>query len=121
MSVSRLKFLMIICKYSNSKLDWLVDGWAINNSFILCNKCKNCLHNSFTDFIDGQYSNVILDLHPEKGNRFIMQTSPCWVWSGSDFFVNSKGIIGTETTMGGFIAYENNIPVGYRIRQAMQY
>ena len=78
-------------------------------------------HNSFADFIDGQYSNVILDLHPEKGNRFIMQTSPCWVWSGSDFFVNSKGIIGTETTMGGFIAYENNIPVGYRIRQAMQY
>ena len=78
-------------------------------------------HNSFTDFIDGQYSNVILDLHPEKGNRFIMQTSPCWIWSGTDFFVNSKGIIGTETTIGGFIAYENNIPVGYRIRQAMQY
>ena len=78
-------------------------------------------HNSFTDFIDGQYSNVILDVHPEKGNRFIMQTSPCWIWSGTDFFVNSKGIIGTETTMGGFIAYENNIPVGYRIRQAMQY
>ena len=50
-----------------------------------------------------------------------MQTSPCWIWSGTDFFVNSKGIIGTETTMGGFIAYENNIPVGYRIRQAMQY
>jgi len=78
-------------------------------------------HNSFAEFIDGQYSNVILDLNPEKGNRFIMQTSPCWIWSGSDFFVNSKGIIGTETTIGGFIAYENNIPVGYRIRQAMQY
>ena len=78
-------------------------------------------HNSFSDFIDGQCSNVILDLHPEKGNRFIMQTSPCWIWSGTDFFINSKGIIGTETTIGGFIAYENNIPAGYRIRQAMQY
>jgi len=78
-------------------------------------------HNSFTEFIDGQCANVILDLNPEKGNRFIMQTSPCWIWSGTDFFVNSKGIIGTETTIGGFIAYENNIPVGYRIRQAMQY
>jgi hypothetical protein len=78
-------------------------------------------HNSFTEFIDGQYANVILDINPEKGNRFIMQTSPCWIWSGTDFFVNSKGIIGTETTIGGFIAYENNIPVGYRIRQAMQY
>ena len=78
-------------------------------------------HNSFTDFIDGQYSNVILDIKPEKGNRFIMQTSACWIWSGTDFFINSKGIIGTETTIGGFIAYENNIPVAYRIRQAMQY
>ena len=78
-------------------------------------------HNSFTEFIDGQYSNVILDLNPEKGNRFIMQTSPCWIWSGTDFFVNSKGIIGTETTIGGFIAYENNMPIGYRIRKAMQY
>ena len=78
-------------------------------------------HNSFSDFIDGQHSNVILDINPEKGNRFIMQTSACWIWSGTDFFVNSKGIIGTETTIGGFIPYENNIPVAYRIRQAMQY
>lgn len=78
-------------------------------------------HNSFTDFLDGQYSNIILDLKPTKGNRFIMQTSPCWIWSGTDFFITSKGIIGTETTIGGFIAYENNFPVGYRIRKAMQY
>jgi hypothetical protein len=78
-------------------------------------------HNSFTDFLDGQYSNIILDLKPSKGNRFIMQTSPCWIWSGTDFFITSKGIIGTETTIGGFIAYENNFPVGYRIRKAMQY
>ena len=78
-------------------------------------------HNSFTDFLDGQYSNIVLDLKPSKGNRFIMQTSPCWIWSGTDFFITSKGIIGTETTIGGFIAYENNFPVGYRIRKAMQY
>jgi hypothetical protein len=78
-------------------------------------------HNSFTEFVDGQYSNIILDLNPSKGNRFIMQTSPCWIWSGTDFFVTSKGIIGTETTIGGFIAYENNYPIGYRIREAMQY
>ena len=78
-------------------------------------------HNSFTDFMDGQYSNIILDLNPSTGNRFIMQTSPCWIWSGTDFFITSKGIIGTETTIGGFIAYENNDPIGYRIRQAMQY
>ena len=66
-------------------------------------------------------SNVILDIKPDKGHRMIMQTSPCWIWSGTDFFVTSKGIIGTETTIGGFIPYEKKYPIGYRIRKAMQY
>ena len=89
--------------------DWTSDGKIV------------CAHNSFTDFIDGQYFNIVLDLHPAKGYRFIMQTCPCWIWSGSDFFVTEKGIIGTETTIGGFIPYEKKYPIGYRIRQAMQY
>lgn len=78
-------------------------------------------HNSFTDYVDGQFSNVILDLNPSQGHRFIMQTSPCWIWSGTDFFVTSAGIIGTETTIGGFLPYEPKYPIGYRIRTAMQY
>ena len=89
--------------------DWTEDGGIV------------VAHNSFADYIDGQYSNVILDLNPTKGHRFIMQTSPCWIWSGTDFFVTAKGIIGTETTIGGFIPYEKKFPIGYRIRQAMQY
>ena len=89
--------------------DWTEDGKIV------------CAHNSFTDYIDGQYSNIVLDLNPEKGHRFIMQTSPCWIWSGTDFFVTAKGIIGTETTIGGFIPYEKRYPIGYRMRQAMQY
>ena len=89
--------------------DWTLDGKIV------------VAHNSFTDFIDGQYSNVILDLYPSKGHRIIMQTSPCWIWSGTDFFVTSAGIIGTETTIGGFQPYQERYPVGYRIRKAMQY
>lgn len=89
--------------------DWTEDGKIV------------CAHNSFCDFIDGQYSNIILDMNPEKGNRFIMQTSPCWIWSGTDFFITSRGIIGTETTIGGFMPYEKRAPIGYRIRTAMQY
>lgn len=89
--------------------DWTEDGKIV------------CAHNSFADYIDGQYSYVVLDLNPDKGHRFIMQTSPCWIWSGSDFFVTAKGIIGTETTIGGFIPYEKKYPIGYRIRKAMQY
>jgi len=89
--------------------DWTHDGKIV------------MAHNSFCDFIDGQWSNVILDINPSKGYRMIMQTSPCWIWSGTDFFITSKGIIGTETTIGGFVPYEKKFPIGYRIRKAMQY
>lgn len=78
-------------------------------------------HNNFSNFVDGQFARVVVDLKPTKGNRIIMMGFPGWIWSGTDFFVTSKGIIGTETTIGGFIAYENNIPISCRIRQAMQY
>ena len=89
--------------------DWTKDGKIV------------CAHNSFVEYPDGQYLNVVLDLNPDKGHRFIMQTSPCSIWSGSDFFVTAKGIIGTETTIGGFYPYEKRWPIGYRIRKAMQY
>ena len=78
-------------------------------------------HNSFTDFIDGQYNNVILDINPTKGHRILMQTSAGWTWSGTDFFVTKAGILGTETTIGGFNKYENNYTIACRIRKAMQY
>lgn len=89
--------------------DWTKDGNIV------------VAHNSFTEFIDGQFSNIVLDIHPSKGHRIIMQTSPCWIWSGTDFFITDAGIVGTETTIGGFNAYEKKIPIGYRIRKAMQY
>ena len=78
-------------------------------------------HNSFAQFVDGQYYDVILDLNPKDGFRFIMQTAACCIWSGTDVFITSKGIMGTETTIGGFYPYENNDPISCRIRQAMQY
>lgn len=78
-------------------------------------------HNSFVDFIDGQYYRTILDINPTQGCRILMQTTACCIWSGTDFFVTSAGIIGTETTIGGFLPYEENLPISCRIRKAMQY
>jgi hypothetical protein len=89
--------------------DWTADGKIV------------VAHNNFSNFVDGQLARVVLDLKPEKGNRMLMQGFAGWIWSGTDFFVTSKGIIGTETTIGGFINYENNIPISCRIRNAMQY
>jgi hypothetical protein len=78
-------------------------------------------HNNFSEFIDGQYANVVVDINPSKGARILMQGFAGCIWSGTDFFVTSNGIIGTETTIGGFLPFENNIPISCRIRQAMQY
>ena len=89
--------------------DWTEDGGIVIS------------HNSFCDFIDGQWSKVILDIYPDKGYRILMQTSPCWIWSGTDFFITSKGIVGTETTIGGFNRFTLRAPICCRIRTAMQY
>ena len=96
------------------------------SAFIACGDYTSdgkivCAHNSFCPFVDGQYYHVILDINPTEGHRILMQTCPGWVWSGSDFFITSKGIIGTETTIGGFNHFENNYPISCRIRKAMQY
>ena len=89
--------------------DWTADGKIV------------CAHNNFSNFIDGQLAKYVVDLKPTKGNRILMMGFPGWIWSGTDFFVTSAGIIGTETTIGGFIAYKNNVPISCRIRNAMQY
>jgi hypothetical protein len=78
-------------------------------------------HNNFSNFVDGQYARIVLDMNPDKGARMLIQGFPGWIWSGTDFFVTNKGIIGTETTIGGFLPYENNFPISCRIRNAMQY
>jgi len=78
-------------------------------------------HNNFSEFVDGQFARVVIDMQPANGARMLIQGFPGWIWSGTDFFVTSYGFIGTETTIGGFMPYENNFPISCRIRKAMQY
>jgi len=86
-----------------------------------------CGHNSFDNFIDGQYMNVMIDINPstwgksKKGARILMQSCPGWIHSGTDFYVTSSGFICTETTIGGFNKFALKDPICCRIRQAMQY
>ncbi len=79
-------------------------------------------HNSWCNFVMCQYLNVIVDLKPERGYRILMQSMPGYIYSMSDFFVTSAGIVGTETTIGGFNVYNpRGTPEFVRIRRAMQY
>jgi hypothetical protein len=50
-----------------------------------------------------------------------MQTFAGGIFSSTDFFVTSAKIIGTETTIGGFHAFELHAPSCVRCRKAMQY
>lgn len=80
-----------------------------------------CAHNSFAPYIEGQYGNIIMEIRPKRGFAITMQSYPGFIFSCADFFVTSAGIIGTETTIGGFNKYENRDPICCRIRQCMQY
>lgn len=79
-------------------------------------------HNSWNNFEFGQFSNLILDIMPEKGHRIFMQSTPGYIDSFADFFVTDAGIMGTETTIGGYSLYDpDEDPEFFRIRKAMQY
>lgn len=82
-----------------------------------------CGHSSFSNFLDAQFCNVILRIEPEDGDGYtmVMQTMPGGVWSMTDFFVTSAGIIGSETTIRGFNAFRLRDPICCRIRECMQY
>lgn len=83
-------------------------------------------HNSFSGY-ELAYMHLILDIETAKGNRFVMQTAPGWICSNTDFGINNKGLMITETTIGGFNNYCNNesdlaglIPEFARARRAME-
>ncbi|MCD4783735.1 MAG: peptidase C45 [Candidatus Eremiobacteraeota bacterium] len=79
-------------------------------------------HNSWDDYIIGQRFNLILDIKPTSGNRLMIQSAPGFIHSGTDFGVNSAGIVYTETTIGNFKGFDvNGIPEFVRSRKAAQY
>lgn len=79
-------------------------------------------HESFTEFWNGQFMNVILDLTPDEGHRIVMQTSPGWIASMTDFWVTGGGLVVVETTMVGYEGYDvDKTPEYVRARNASQY
>jgi hypothetical protein len=77
-------------------------------------------HNTMGDYVEAN-ANVIIDLVPAKGHRILMQTVPGWIHSGMDFFITAAGLVGSETTIGGFSGFnEWGIPEFVRMRRATQ-
>ena len=80
-------------------------------------------HETFTPFWMGQHMNVILDITPESGARMVMQTTPGWIASMTDFWVTGNGLVIVETTLAGFVGGYNTtrVPEYVRARMASQY
>jgi len=79
-------------------------------------------HNTWSGYADTQFCNIIVDIAPDKGHRILMQSWGPLIYSGTDFFITSAGLVGTETTIGGFSGFDRKgTPVFERARKAMQY
>jgi hypothetical protein len=77
-------------------------------------------HNTMQSYADAM-PNVIQDLVPANGHRIMWQTTAGWIHSGTDFFITDAGIVGSETTIGGFEGFDTNgIPEFVRMRRATQ-
>jgi hypothetical protein len=69
----------------------------------------------------GVHWDVVLDVQPSRGHRFVMQTFPGGIHSGADWFINDAGIVIGETTVGQTPFNANGTPQSNRIRKAAQY
>ena len=77
-------------------------------------------HNTMDEYVEA-LANVIMDIQPAAGHRLLMQTLPGFIHSGTDFFITDAGLVGSETTIGGFTHFsEKGIPEFVRMRRATQ-
>lgn len=66
--------------------------------------------------------NLILDITPATGHRIVMQSVPGYIHSSTDFAMTAAGLAITETTLGGFDAFDPaGLPEFQRMRKATQY
>ncbi|MFN8255967.1 MAG: C45 family peptidase [Bacteroidales bacterium] len=90
-------------------------SWTKDGKIVMAHSC-------WTDYVTGQRWNVILDIVPEKGNRILMDVLPGFIHSGDDFYINSAGLIVTETTITQFGGFDTTgIAEFIRARKAIQY
>jgi hypothetical protein len=68
-----------------------------------------------------RFFNVWLDVRPEKGNRIVMQSFPGGIQSGTDYYMNSAGLLVTETTIRQTQFNVKGQALAGRIRKVLQY
>ena len=78
-------------------------------------------HITMSDIDFVRHYNVWLDVAPDRGHRVVMQTFPGGIYSGLDYYINSAGLVVTETTIRQTKFNPAGKSLASRTRQAVQY
>jgi len=79
-------------------------------------------HNTWLGYVLSSTYNVVISIRPSKGNEIIFQSWPGSIQgSGIDWYINSSGLMVTNTTIGGIFTFkEEGTPYFVRARKAIQ-
>jgi len=78
-------------------------------------------HNTWSSYAGDFMYNILFDVHPAMGYAFRYQGAGGSIWSGEDWYVNSAGLLLTETSLHDPVTDPDGIPVFVRARQAIEY
>lgn len=78
-------------------------------------------HITMYDLYPANFYNIWMDVKPQSGYHFVMQTTPGGMHSGMDYSINEAGLLLSETTLDQARAAVPGVPLASRIREAEQY
>ncbi len=78
-------------------------------------------HITMSDLYNVRFFNVWMDIQPSSGHRIVFQTFPGGIQSGVDYYINSAGLIVSETTIQQTRFNPQGEMLASRIRRAVQY
>jgi len=64
---------------------------------------------------------IFIDIIPDRGNRIFMELTAGMIWSGTEWYQNSAGLVIAETTLGTGPYIWGGVPSFVRLREAAQY
>ena len=79
-------------------------------------------HNTWLGYVLSSTYNILIDIRPSQGNDVLFQSWPGSIQgSGIDWYINSNGLMVTNTTIGGICTFkEEGTPYFVRARKAIQ-
>ena len=89
-------------------------GWTTDGRPVLGHDTWSSWHNQFM-------YNVMFYVHPRGGYDFAYQSCGGSIWSGQDWYVNSAGLLLSETTVSDRASNPYGVPIFVRAREVAQY